>query len=502
MRYLLPLLAVVAVAATAPASLAQAPYSIPTDNPFVGQAGARPEVFVYGLRNPFRWSFDRQTGDMIVGDVGGSTYEEINLLRAGAAAGANLGWNCREGTGDGPGTCTGAGAIPPLYQYSRVGDSPVAVTGGYVVRDPALPSFAGRYVFGDYFEATFGNQLQALALSPGATPVSAGETVASLVGFGENAAGNLYAVSVLGDVYRLTESAGQIDKTSIGTFQQPMAVAGVPGHPSQLFVVERGGTLKLRTGTTVHQFLDISGNVSLMSERGFLSAAVAPDYASSGRVFLFYTDTGGDLRIDEVRRSAADPLRADPSTLRNLLTIEHSAEENHNGGQLQFGPDNRLYLSTGDGGGQGDPDGSAQDLGSLLGKVIRIDVGIAGAAGGIPPTGSDRTAPRLATAVRRSQRVLRLRGVVARVRCSEKCRVSGGGKLRLGRQSYELRRVSRSVAAGKRVRVKVRLTKRGTKALRRSLANGRRPKVRIGLRARDAAGNPSLLTRRTVRVKR
>jgi Glucose / Sorbosone dehydrogenase len=503
MRRLLPLLLIAATAAlAASAAQAQTPYSIPADNPFAGKPGARGEVFVYGLRNPFRWSFDRATGDMAIGDVGGGEWEEVDFLRAGSAAGTNLGWNCREGNADGPGSCSGAGSVGPLFQYSRVGDSSVAVTGGYVVRDPAMPSFVGRYLFGDYFEATFGNQLRALSLTPGATPVNAGETVPSLVGFGENSAGNLYAASVTGPVYRLTESAGQIDKTSIGTFDQPMAVAGVPGQPSQLFVVERGGTLELRTGTTVHQFLDISADVALESERGFLSAAVAPDYASSGRIFVYYTDKGGDLRLDEVRRSASDPLRADPSTRRNVLTIEHSSQSNHNGGTLQFGPDRRLYLSTGDGGGQGDPAGNAQNLGVLLGKIIRIDVGIA-PAGDTPGGGAgDMRKPVLRATVRSRQRVLRLHGAVLHAGCDERCRVAVGGRLRIGKRAYGLRRVTRSAAKGKRVRIKARLTRRGTRALRKALADGRHPKVRIGIRARDAAGNASPLVRRTVRVKR
>jgi hypothetical protein len=101
--------------------------------------------------------------------------------------------------------------------------------------------------------------------------------------------------------------------------------------------------------------------------------------------------------------------------------------------------------------------------------------------------------------VRKRQRVLRLRGVVAYVRCSERCRVAAGGKLRIGKRRFALRKArTRSIAAGRLVRVKPRLTRRSKRALRRALRDGRRPKVRIGLRARDTAGNASRLTRRTV----
>ena len=374
MRRLL-IAAVVGSAILAPPASAQtAGYAIPPDNPFVGVPGARGEIYVRGLRNPFRWSFDRLTGDMLIGDVGGGAREEIDWLPRAQTAGANLGWNCREGKIAGPGGCTVAGAVEPLYDYGRPASGGSAVTGGQVVRDPALPSFTGRYLFGDFFAGRFANEIQVMTLGPGAAPINAGETVESLVAFGEDAGGGLYAVSLNGPVYRLSESEAQLEKTSIGTFAQPMAVAEVPGSPGSLFVVERAGVLRLRVGMTVHEFLDISSLVSTSGERGLLAAAAAPDYAASGRVFVFYADLGGDLRIDEVRRSAVDPTRADPATRRNVLTVEHSSADTHNGGQMLFGPDGYLYLSIGDGGSQGDPEGDAQSLATLLGKVIRIDV--------------------------------------------------------------------------------------------------------------------------------
>jgi glucose/arabinose dehydrogenase len=100
--------------------------------------------------------------------------------------------------------------------------------------------------------------------------------------------------------------------------------------------------------------------------------AFAPDYADSGRFYVYYTDLDGDVRIEEFRRSA-DPNVADPASRRLLLTQEHSENGNHNAGQLQFGPDGLLYAAIGDGGGAGDPNGNAQNLGTLLGKIIRID---------------------------------------------------------------------------------------------------------------------------------
>lgn len=418
------------------------------------------------------------------------------------SAGANLGWNCYEGSIAGPGGCTLASHVAPAFDYPQPSGG-VAVTGGYVVRDPALPSFQGRYLFGDFFDGAFGNEIQVTTLGPGTAtpPQNAGETVASLVAFGEDAGGGLYAVSLNGPLYKLSESGGLLDKAEIGSFEQPMAVAPVPGAPGRLFVVERPGVLKLRdAGGAVHVFLDISASVSTDGERGLLAAAAAPDYPQSGRVFLFYTDTGGDLRIDVVRRSS-DPNRADPASRRNVIAIEHSSASNHNGGALHFGPDGHLYVSTGDGGSQGDPENDAQSLGSLLGKVLRLDVRATGGGAGPGGPATDR-APALRARVPRRQRVLRLRGVVGYARCDERCRIAMGGVLRIGKRAYRLRRATRTAGAGERVRLKARLTKRSRRALRRALANGRRPKLRVGLRGRDTAGAPSRLVRATVRVRR
>ena len=102
-------------------------------------AQAQPEVYASGMRNPYRWSFDRQTGDLYVGDVGG-TNEEITFIPAAQGHGANLGWNCFSGTAVQSG-CMPSNYFPPAYQYPS---GPDVVIGGYVVRDPDLPSFAGR----------------------------------------------------------------------------------------------------------------------------------------------------------------------------------------------------------------------------------------------------------------------------------------------------------------------------------------------------------------------
>jgi len=478
------------------AASAQAPYSVPADNPFVGVPGAAPEVYVYGLRNPFRWSFDRQTGDMIIGDVGGGEVEEIDFLPRGNIAGANLGWNCFEGVNPRPGaTCNPPNDRPPVYEYPN-GSGPDAVTGGYVVRDPALPSFSGRYLFADFYDG----DVLSMTLSPFSSPVATGVNVPQLAAFGENGVGRLHVVSLAGAVSRLTESGGTLGTEPVGTFNQPVAVAGPPGDPDRLFVAELGGRVILRSGGVNHEFLNLAGSLSTGSERGLLALAPAPNYAASGRLYVFYTAPDGDLQLDEFRRSATNTNRADPATRRPLLTIEHSATGNHNGGQLLFGPDGRLYLSTGDGGSQGDPEGDAQNLGSRLGKVLRINpLPVTAPATGAP----DTRAPRLYTRTKRRQRVLRLGGVIVYARCpAERCTISLTARMRIGRLSYPMRRVRRTVAANKRVRMRARLTRRSRRALRRALRDGTRARVDVTVRARDAAGNRTSLRRVKVRVRR
>jgi glucose/arabinose dehydrogenase len=492
-------LALATFIALAPSAGAQVSYEIPPDNPFVGVAGARGEVYAYGLRNPFRWSFDRLTGDMYVGDVGGSVQEEVTFVPRAASPGANFGWNCHEGLAPGPATCTAPNHKPPQHVYEDTDDP---VVGGYVARHSSLGSLQGRYLFGRYGTG----QIFSLGAGATGTATPTGLSVPELTSFGEDGVGQLYVTSA-GAVHRLTANGSTLMTALVANLTQPAALAAPPGDPDRLFIAELGGHVRLRTGGQTHDFLDIDALVETGGERGLLSVAVAPDYATSGRIFVFYTANGGDLTLDEVRRSATNPNVADPATRRNVLTIEHSSFANHNGGQLLFGPDGYLYLSTGDGGGQGDPEGDAQSLGSLLGKILRIDVDLAPAPPALPiATPRDTRRPRLRVFVKRRQRVLRLRGAVARARCNERCTVSARAVLRVGKRRLRMvgvRRVARTSQDGRRGRrLKVKLRPRQARILRRALRRGRGPAVRLTLRATDSAGNRSRRLQRSVRVRR
>jgi glucose/arabinose dehydrogenase len=157
----------------------------------------------------------------------------------------------------------------------------------------------------------------------------------------------------------------------LGRFESPTYIAAPRGDRRRRFVVQREGSIVVVRGRRRSTFLDISDRVSTGGESGLLSMAFAPDYRSSGRFFVYYTDNQGFIQIDQFRRSD-DPNRADPASRRSVMRVPHS-RFNHKGGQLQVGPDGMLYAGFGDGGGGGDPDENAQNLGRILGKLIRID---------------------------------------------------------------------------------------------------------------------------------
>ncbi len=170
-------------------------------------------------------------------------------------------------------------------------------------------------------------------------------------------------------------SGGNLLPVSITTvatgLAQPVQVTHAPGDDSGIYIVQQGGKILRHEGNQTTPFLDLSGNVNSGGERGLLSVAFHPNYATNGRLFVYYNDAQGDVNIGEVH---AHNGRADASSLTPLLTVPHRDAGNHNGGQLNFGPDGMLYAGTGDGGGAGDVHGNAQNPHKLLGKMLRIDV--------------------------------------------------------------------------------------------------------------------------------
>lgn len=174
-------------------------YSIPAENPYDGSAGL-PEIWAYGLRNPWRFSFDRLTGDLFIGDVGQNMWEEINYLPSGSRGGANLGWDYREGKHPFEGqTPEGLSMIDPVAEYDH--SQGCSVTGGYIYRGQALSSWQGVYFFGDYCTGL----VWGLINTPDRSWVQKAlfETGANITSFGEDENGEIYLVDYNGGIYQL-----------------------------------------------------------------------------------------------------------------------------------------------------------------------------------------------------------------------------------------------------------------------------------------------------------
>ncbi|MGH9021740.1 MAG: PQQ-dependent sugar dehydrogenase [Acidimicrobiia bacterium] len=175
------------------------PYTIPGDNPFVSDRGARPEVWAFGLRNPWRFSFDRATGDLWTGDVGQNRYEEVDFVTSPSASGANYGWDRLEGLhpfeGEPP-----ARHVPPIHEYRLTGAS-CAVTGGYVYRGQRIPGLVGTYLFADFCDGQVIGLRQQAGKAVEVRPL--GISAPQLTSFGEDLAGELYVLSLSGGLFRV-----------------------------------------------------------------------------------------------------------------------------------------------------------------------------------------------------------------------------------------------------------------------------------------------------------
>ena len=208
-------------------SPATATYSIPANNPFVSISGARPEIWAYGLRNPFRDSFDRLTGRMFVGDVGQGTGEEIDAQQpTNPSGGENYGWRLREGTIATPGSVGGSPPpdnVEPIFDYDHSTFGGGAVIGGYVYRGKQIPGLRGTYVFGDYVLGkifTFnydGNTVSNFTdITSQLFPTATGDSLSGLSSFGEDANGELYITDVAnGNVFKIVPVTPNVEIDSV-----------------------------------------------------------------------------------------------------------------------------------------------------------------------------------------------------------------------------------------------------------------------------------------------
>jgi glucose/arabinose dehydrogenase len=179
-----------------------------------------------------------------------------------------------------------------------------------------------------------------------------------------------------------TSPTGSV-KVAVATsgFDSPLDVTNAGDGSGRLFVVERAGRIRLVKGGALvgRPFLDISGRIASGGERGLLGLAFHPDYPTDPRFFVDYTDSDGNTVVSQFTVSSSDPDLGDP---KSEIVLMHIAQPfaNHNGGAVVFGPDRMLYIATGDGGSEGDPQGNGQRLDTYLGKILRIDVDVAAGA--------------------------------------------------------------------------------------------------------------------------
>lgn len=183
------------------------PYAVPSDNPFVDDADAAPEIWAFGLRNPWRFSFDRANGDVYIGDVGQGELEEISYQPASSGGGENYGWRIMEGSSCylPSSGCEQSVLVLPVHDYSHQ-DGNCSVTGGFVYRGSASPTLAGRYFFADWC----GTWIRSFRMSGGSAVDLVDHTdafgeVTSITSFGEDGFGELYVVSQPGTIYRIVE---------------------------------------------------------------------------------------------------------------------------------------------------------------------------------------------------------------------------------------------------------------------------------------------------------
>ncbi len=250
-------------------------YTIPPTNPFVNRAGARAEIWDWGLRNPWRYSFDRQTGDLWIGDVGQSTREEISLHPAGTSGGLNFGWDCFEGTlsRETSATCTGP-FVPPVLDYGR-GEGQ-SVTGGYVYRGAAWSEFVGRYFFADFSQG----RIWSIARNGDGWTNKRLEqdTSEQISSFGEDETGELYVVAIGGKIFQIVDTSSPAAALSTSSFVATPA-SGVAGDVVTYALVLRntGGATAgaVQASVPVPAALAYVPN-SLQATAGTASAVSAP----------------------------------------------------------------------------------------------------------------------------------------------------------------------------------------------------------------------------------
>lgn len=280
------------------------PYAIPADNPFINESGLRGEIWAYGFRNPWRFSFDRATGDMYISDVGQYRWEEVNFEPADSMGGVNYGWNVYEGNevfagGEAP------NYSPPVFVYGH--EHGCSVSGGYVYRGEAIQDLNGVYLFGDWCSGKVWAAWRGLGFNWRVIELL--DLDMSISSFGEDEAGELYLIDYgRGKVVRFDpyfpaakttrEQPPQYDAVTLtriaSGFERPIYATHAGDGTGRLFVLEQSGKIWILQDDQqrTDPFLDVSALISpsaltqRYTEQGLLGLAFHPDYASNGSFFI------------------------------------------------------------------------------------------------------------------------------------------------------------------------------------------------------------------------
>jgi uncharacterized repeat protein (TIGR03806 family) len=247
------------------------PYTIPADNPFAGgamcsadhnaQANACPEIYAWGLRNPWRWSFDSATGDLWLGDVGQGALEEIDRVQRGG----NYGWDCREGTSNfsspAPSCATATGLIPPAHEYGR--SLGFSVTGGYVYRGSAIPALVGNYLFADFGS---GRIWRLVPSGGGFTSEELLDTSLSIASFGQGNDGELYVVDIAGGgLHKIVPAGGGSPSPPVPTLLSATGCVNpqAPAQPASGLVAYEPAAAFWSDGASKERWLALPNNTSI-----------------------------------------------------------------------------------------------------------------------------------------------------------------------------------------------------------------------------------------------
>jgi len=275
------------------------PYGIPPSNPFTGSSSARPEIWAYGLRNPWRFSFDRKTGDLFIGDVGQGAWEEVDFQPAGAAGGANYGWRLTEGNHcyNPASGCSFAGITRPVAEYDHGGGN-CSITGGFVYRGRDFARLNGIYFYADYCSG------RVWGLRNGALAWEAQELLKpgyAFTSFGEDEAGEVYAVDgTSGTVYRLVDADGALSVLTVPVLVDASGANGAR-FVSELTLGNRGTTdASVAVTFTTSTALGSTGSgtfTAAVPAGRQLVFADAIQWLRQNGLFVPLGDQGGTLRL-------------------------------------------------------------------------------------------------------------------------------------------------------------------------------------------------------------